>query len=200
MSGASDLANLRDAVVGVFKAGVPGVPSIAAHGGAFTKADVAAFMTQTPSIRIAIMGVEVAKRSNLGIVLPVNFSAVIVTRDTVDPASGAKLSRDTQGLLIANAVSLLVMSNRFGLEAVYQPENLRSVNQYSEEFFASGLALWEVTWTSPVTLGFNASEAIAALAQIYINGVLFADPQPVDGADPLVDPATLPPPSGAPWP
>ncbi len=202
MSGASDLAALRSAVVANLKANIPGVPSIEPHGGAFTAADVAAFATLTPAIRVAVMGVEAAERNNLGIVLPVNFSAVVVTRDTINPTSQTKVPRDVQGLLIANALMLNLMSNRFGFDGVYQPEKLRSINQYSEAFFTQGMALWEVTWTSKVTLvpiGGSVNQAIAALAELYINGVLFIDtpvagqpPQPVAGADPLTDAPNLP--------
>ncbi|MBY6244142.1 hypothetical protein, partial [Methylosinus sp. Sm6] len=102
-------------------------------------------------------------------------------RDAV--ADGEKIGRDTQALMIANAVALAVAGNRFGLEGVFQPENLRGANEYSGAVQGMGLALWQVSWTSPVLLGESAEAAIAALAELYVNGVLFADPRPT-GADP----------------
>jgi len=194
MSFASDFANLRDAVVANLRTNIPGVPSIEPHGGAFTQADIAQFMTQTPALRVALMGCGACYRNNYGVILPTHFSVVVVTKDIVDPATGKKNPRDHQAALIANAVLLNVMSNRFGLDGVYQPEELKSVNQYSVDFFERGLALWEVTWTTPVTLGLlpDITATIAALAKIYVNGVLFTDPNPVIPSDPLRDTPTEP--------
>ncbi len=190
MSGAANLASLRDVIVAALRVAVPGV-SIEPHGGMFTASDIAMFMTRTPAIRVAIMGCGQAYRNNLGIVLPVNVSCVVVTRDQLNPQGGS-LRRDVQALLIANALTLAVMSNRWGLDGVYQPEDLKSVNQYSADFFEKGLTLYEVSWTQGVTLGLDAPAAIAALAKLYINEVLFADPAPIAGVDPLVDPKNYP--------
>ncbi len=194
MSFATDLANLRDAVVADLRANIPGVPSIEPHGGAFTQTDLQQFMTQTPALRIALMGFGAGYRNNYGVILPAHFSCVVVTKDIVDPSTGKKNPRDHQAVLIANAVALNVMSNRFGLDGVYQPQELKSVNQYSADFFERGLALWEVTWTTPVTLGLlpDIPATIAALAEIYVNGVLFTNPNAVVPSDPLKDTPTEP--------
>jgi hypothetical protein len=201
MSFASSLANLRDAVVASLKTKIPGVPSIEPHLGAFRQQDLAAFATKTPAIRVAMLGFEDLRLNNYGVQIPVDFSAVIVTRDMKN-ADGTANPRDVSAMLIANAVTLAVSGNRFGLDGVFRPEKLRAQNQYHEAFIAAGLALWEVTWTSPVTLvpaGQPTEETIAALAQLYINGVEFiappaagAAPAPVPGADPMTDAPNLP--------
>ncbi|QGM46736.1 hypothetical protein [Methylocystis heyeri] len=201
MSFASSLANLRDAVVASLKAKIPGVPSIEPHLGAFREQDIAAFATRTPAIRVAMLGFQELQRNNYGLQVPVEFSAVIVTRDTKN-TDGTANPRDVSAMLIANAVTLAVASNRFGLDGVFSPEKLRAQNQYHEAFIDAGLALWEVTWTSPVTLvppGQPTDQVITALAQLYINGVEFiappsagAAPAPVPGADPMTDAPNLP--------
>lgn len=183
MSGVGDLSNLRDAVVARLCAKIPGLRSIEPHGGTFDEAEVKKFATLAPAIRVACMGFDQVSRHSSGMLrLPVNFAAVVVTKDAMQ--GGDKLGRDTQALLIANAVALAVAGHRFGMEGVFQPENLRGANEYSNASQNAGVALWQVTWTSPVLLGETIDEALGALAQLFVNGALVADPQPI-GGDPL---------------
>jgi hypothetical protein len=186
MSGAQNLSLLRDAVVTSLRAKIPGVKSIEPHGGTFDEAEIKRFAFVASAIRVAVMGFDTAGRHATGqLRLPVHFSAVVVTRDATP--DGVKVDRDVSALLIANAVALAVAGNRFGLEGVFQPENLRGANEYSAVVQGAGLAMWQVTWTTPVLLGETIDEAIGALTQLFVNGVLFADPAPT-AADPLRDP------------
>lgn len=183
MSGVGNLSNLRDAVVARLRDKIPGVRSIEPHGGTFDEGEVKKFATLAPAIRVACMGFDqVSRHSNGMLRLPVNFAAVVITKDAIQDAD--KVGRDTAALLIGNAVALAVYGHRFGFEGVFQPENLRGANEYSNASQNAGVALWQVTWTSPVLLGETVDEALGALAQLFVNGALFADPQPV-GGDPF---------------
>ena len=119
--------------------------------------------------------------------VPINFTAVCIARDGIKDEKAVR--RDEQALYLANAVNLAVFGNRFGLDGVFRPEELASRNLYSGTSFGYGLALFEVTWTSPVLLGKSVDEALAALAKMVVNGVVFADPEPIAGATPLAPPS-----------
>lgn len=178
MSGVENLPALRAAVVARLREKIPGVTSIEPHGGTFDETELRKFALLAPAIRVACMGFDSVERHATGMLrLPVHFAAVVITRDRPDT------DRDTQAMLIANAVTLAVYGHRFGLEGVYQPEGLRGANEYSATLQSAGVAMWQVVWTSPVLIGESIEQAIHALSQIIINGVVFADPLPT-GADP----------------
>lgn len=184
---ALDLSLLRDAVVATLRTKIPGVKSIEAHGGTFDEKEIKRYATLAPAIRVAVTGVgQVARHATGQLKIPVHFAAVVITKDAASEGSG-KVSRDVTALLLSNAVALAVYGNRFGLEGVYQPEDVRGRNEYSGLLDTTGVALWQVTWTTPALVGESVDEAIAALAELWVNQVLIADPEPT-GADPLTDP------------
>lgn len=186
MTDLPDLAQLRDAVVARLKDKIPGV-SIDGFAGAFTKNDLSVISQKTPAVRVAITGFSKISRHTDGRwKLPVHVAAVAISKDSV--AQGAKIDRAVAAMLVANAVTLAVAGYRFGFSGVFAPENIEGRNEYSEDFYSAGLALWQVTWTQDVLLGATLDEAIGALSQLFINQVLFADPSPVEGADPMTDP------------
>lgn len=188
MTDLSNLPALRDAVVASLQAKLPTFADrIEAHGGSFDEKEIQTFATKAPAIRVALLGFEAASRHPSGKVwLPVNFTAAIVTKDALD--AGGKVPRDVAAMMIANAVGLAVVGNRFGLSGVEQPENVRGGNLYSGTVLTMGLALWQVTWTSKVLLGDSVDEALAAMTQIIVNGVVMADPLPTGAAPPLTPP------------
>lgn len=186
MTDLPDLAKLRTAVVGRLRDQIPNV-SIETHGGAFTKNDLAVISQKTPAVRVSVTGFSKITRHTDGRwKLPVHVAAVAIAKDSV--VDKVKIDRDETALLLANVVSLAVVGHRFGFSGVFQPENIEARNEYSEDFYSAGLALWQVTWTQDVLLGATLDEAIGALSQLFINQVLFADPSPVEGADPMTDP------------
>lgn len=190
MTAVANLAALREAVVASLREKIPAVP-IEPHGGTFDDREIQTFATKAPAIRVALLGFDAAARHASGQVwLPVNFGAAIVTRDQVE--EGAKVSRDVGAMMIANAVGLAIVGNRFGLSGVKQPENMRGSNLYSGDVLKMGVALWQVTWTSPVLLGESVDEALAAMTQLIVNGVVFADPQPTGATPPLTPPEDAP--------
>lgn len=181
---ARDLAHLRDAVVAELRAAMPGVKSIEPHGGTFDEKEIARHTTVTPAIRVAIMGCGKVARTGDGMIrLPVNVSAMCITRDLV-AEGGTKSDRDTQAMLIANAVTLFLHGdrNRFDLNLVYAPENVTVRNEYSGAALGQGVALWQVTWTSPVCLGESIDDAIAALVSVAVNDLASGEV-----ADPYVE-------------
>jgi len=192
MSGLSDLPALRDAVVASLKEKLAAFADrIEPHGGTFDEKEIRTFATKAPTIRVALLGFDAVTRHASGQVwLPVNFGVAIVTKDQIE--EGAKVSRDVSAMMIANAVGLAVVANRFGLSGVKQPENVRAQNLYSGDALQMGIALWQVTWTSNVLLGESVDEALAAMTQLIVNGVLFADPLPTLATPPIVPPGDAP--------
>ena len=182
---AESLSHFRAAVLASLREKIPGV-DIDTHGGTFDEGEIKTFATKAPAIRIAVVGTGELRQFGDGEVrVPINFTSVCVARDGVK--DGTPVKRDEQALYLANAMQLAVFRNRFGLDGVYWPENVSSRNLYSGAGFGMGIALFEVTWTSPVLLGESVEEALAALTKIIVNGVLFMDPAPVIPSDPLND-------------
>ncbi|MGD0564542.1 MAG: hypothetical protein ABSA66_15805 [Roseiarcus sp.] len=190
----NDLLSLRDAVVVSLKAKLPEGLSIETHGGTFDLAEVKRFATLAPAVRVAIVGAGRASRYADGRwKVPVRFAAVVFTRDTADTT---KVRRDAAALLLASAIELAVASNRFGLEGVFQPEDVEARSEYSGPLDTLGVALWQVTWTSAALIGAPndpPDTAIAALTQGLVEGVAtWNAPTPpataasgLTGADPL---------------
>jgi hypothetical protein len=169
MTAVVSFVQFREAVTAALKAAIPNV-DIATHGGTFDDAELARFATKAPAIRVAITGVGKHEQFGDGrIVFPVNFAAVAVAKDAI--ADGKKIERDLAGLGLAQAIELTVFGNRFGLEGVSRPSDLHGRNEYSGPLDKTGISLWQVTWTSNLLLGDQVSDAIAALSELWFNGV-----------------------------
>jgi hypothetical protein len=180
---AQSLGGFRDAVLASLREKIPGV-SIETHGGTFTEAEIKVFATQAPAIRVAVIGTGELRQYGDGEVrVPVHFSAVCVARDGIKDEK--RVPRDEQALYLANALQLAVYGNRFNRDGVYRPEDVRATAEYSGTAYGMGIALFQVAWTSPVLLGESVEEALHALTQLIVNGVAFADPTPIAGAEPL---------------
>jgi hypothetical protein len=169
----ASLPQLRDAVVAALGQALPQV-KVATHGGTFDEAEIKRYATQAPAVYICVVGVEGGTIFNDGrLKLPVHFAAVVVTKDAV--IDNRKVERDLSGLAICSAIELTVSGNRFGLEGVFHPENLRARNEYSGSVDQMNVALWQVNWTSALLVGDPGDEsftsAVAALSQLWINGV-----------------------------
>jgi hypothetical protein len=190
----NDLLALREAVVASFRAKLGAAVNVDSHGGTFDLDEVKRFATLAPAVRVAIVGAGRASRYADGRwCVPARFSAVVFTRDT---AEAAKVKRDAAALLLASAVELALASNRFGLEGVFQPEEVDGRSEYSGKLDTLGVALWQVTWTSRVLIGAPADPpdvAIAALTEAMVEGVVTwnapaagaAAASGLTGADPL---------------
>jgi hypothetical protein len=162
---------------------IPGLRSVAGHGGTFTLEDVKRISVEAPCLRVAITGCEPAKRGSDGqSVLPLNVAVVIVAKDQAQQGVG-RTTRDVAALALASAVLLRVAGNRFDLSGVSQPEDLRAANEYSGSLDNTGVALWQVTWRQAIGLGPVDADVIPALSQLWINDELFTA-----GADPVSAP------------
>jgi hypothetical protein len=180
---AESLGDFRSAVLASLREKIPGV-SIETHGGTFDEKEIQVFATKAPAIRIAIVGIgQLGQFGDGEVRVPIHFTAVCVARDGIKDEK--PVARDEQALYLANAMQLAVYGNRFGRDGVFRPEDVQARNLYSGTAYGYGLALFEVTWTSPVLLGKSVEHALHALTQMIVNGVVFADPAPVPGAAPL---------------
>ncbi len=193
-------ADLRDAVVAAIAAAMPAGVVVEAHGGTFDEAEIKRYATRAPAVLVADLGFRHEQRWQDGRwLVPVRFAAVIVTRDTI--AAGAKAPRDAAAQNLAAAVSLVIAGNRFGIEGVFQPAGVDGRNEYSGTVDKTGVAMWQVTWTSAMLLGAPAGEAIDSVIAALTEGVVNGSPEwtaagglaspPVDY--PLPDPAVAAP-------
>jgi hypothetical protein len=165
----STIPQLRDAVVAALASALTGV-NVGIHGGTFDEAELKRYATLAPAVRVCVVGCGATKIYNDGRpYIPVNFAAVVVTKDAV--TAGAKIERDLAALAMAGAIELTISGNRFGLEGVFRPEDVRARNEYSGAVDQMNIALWQVNWTSGLLVGAAAEDAVAALSQLWINGV-----------------------------
>jgi hypothetical protein len=169
----NDLLALRAAVVASLQAKLGAAVNVDSHGGAFDLAEVKRFATLAPAVRVAIVGAGRAARFADGRwKVPVRFAAVVFTRDAA--SGGGKTARDSAALLLATAIELALASNRFGLEGVFQPEDVEARCEYSGPLDTIGVALWQATWSSPVLLGAPGDPSdvvVTALTQALVEGV-----------------------------
>ncbi len=168
----ASLADLRAAIVATLSGKLPTVP-VAPHGGVFDLDEIRRYAVTAPAILIAIVGAGRAARWKDGRwAVPVRCAAVIVTRDAAP--GDVRVGRDAAALALAAAVELAIVSNRFGLEGVLQPDDVEAHNEYSGPIDKFGVALWQVTWTSTVLLGEPFGDSIdpviAALTEGIVNG------------------------------
>lgn len=192
MSAVGDLIALRDGVVAALAQALPKL-DVATHGGTFDEGEIKRFALKAPAVRVAITGVERGARFSDGRWrLPVNFAAVIITRD--DASAGNRVTRDTAALLYATAIELTIAGSRFGFSGVFQPENVAARSEYSGPVDKIGVALWQVTWTSPVLIGapvgeqdFDSDAGVGALVKAIVNGVTTYEAPALTLADPLED-------------
>ena len=160
---ATDLAQLRDAVVAALKTKIPNV-DIDTHGGTFDEAELKRYAAFAPAIRVAIVGCGKGYRWSDGRwAIPVQFAAVCIAGDTPSADRTKIVNRDTAALLLATAIELAVQGNRFGLSGVRQPENLMARNEYSGPVDKASVAIWQITWSSDALLGESVDESIAAI-------------------------------------
>ena len=171
----SDLALLRDAIVATLKAGLPRV-DVAAHGGTFDLEEVRAYAALAPAVRVAMTGCGRASRWNDGRwLVPVHVACVIFTRDVAAADRASIIGRDTAALALATSVELIVQGNRFNLSGLRQPEDVSARNEYSGKLDALGAALWQVNFTCGLLLGQEKDETLAALSQLFVNGLDLAN-------------------------
>jgi hypothetical protein len=191
---APSLTLLRDAVIAGLAAGLPGVKSVAPHGGDVTEDLLRRYGQDAPCLRVACAGVGATYRHGSGLLcLPAHMAVIVVTKDAASVGAG-RTGRDQAALALAGAVTLVIDGNRWGLDDTRQPEHLQAKNEFSGDIDKLGLAAWQVTWTQDVLLGRtdDMSAAIAALSALWINGAPFA----ANGEDPAADPVKTAPRAG----
>lgn len=165
----ASIRSLSEAVVARLRDNLPNVRSVEIHGGTFDLEEVRRISATAPSVWLAAAGVGKSRRNSAGqIELPVNFAAVIVTKDTAQQGVG-RVRRDQAAEALATACMMLIDRSRFGLSGVGAPEDLRATNEFSGEVDKAGVALWQVTWTQAIGFGEDFEPAVAALSKLWVN-------------------------------
>lgn len=157
------------AVVAQLAEKLPDGVSVEAHGGTFDLEELKRVALKAPAVRVCLMGTGKGQRATEGEwSVPLNLAAAVITRDSV--GAGAKVDRGMAAAALATAVTLVVQGYRFGLAGVGQPEDLIARNEYSGKLDATGVAIWQVTWTQTLLIGDGVDESIAALTSGTVNG------------------------------
>lgn len=169
------LQQLRDAVVATLSGALTGV-NVLTHGGTFDEAAVKKYGAKAPAAIVVVAGVgDLEQYCDGEIKAPVHFAVVAFARDMI--ANNAKVDRDMAAAGMAGAIQLALFNNQFGLDGVFIPKDLRAKNEYSAPTDAAGVAIWQVTWTTPVLWGIaTADDTAPALTQLWINGALVGGP------------------------
>lgn len=136
-----NLLTIRQAVVNVVAAALPGL-HVEAHGGRFDSVEeIKRHATRGQAALVAIMGLKGLERSGGETVADLVLAVFIVTGDR----PGA--SRDTAALALVQAVADLVPDNRWGLDdAQGAPSAPDADNLYAASLDKLGVALWGVSW------------------------------------------------------
>ncbi len=183
MSGALSLIDFRAAIIAGLAARLPGVREVKDYGGDVTLDMLKRYMQDAPCLRVALTGVGEMHRHGSGLwVLPVQVSVIVVTKDVAAAGQGI-IEKDSAALALASSVVLAAQANRWGLDDVRQPEHMQAHNEFSGDIDKLGVAVWRVMWAQEILMGEEASDAIAALSAVWINGAPIAAP-----ADPVTSP------------
>lgn len=195
MSAPVTIRDLSHAIVARLRQRLPSVRSIELHGGTFDEADLKRMAVDAPCLRLAATGVARAQRNPSGLIeLPVNYALVVITRDSAQAGVGVT-SRDAAAEALACAAMLIIDRARWGLNLVGAPRDLAARNEYSGRLDATGVALWQITWTQAIGLGEQIDDAVIALSQLWINGaplVPGVDPAGVGGLSPPFEAPAVP--------
>lgn len=178
---ARSILTLRDAIVGKLRVALPQV-SVEPHGGAFDVDELKRVAALAPAIRVAIIGARSVKpQADGSIALPLDFAAVLMTKDTAMAGQGVT-RRDTAALALGSALAVCVNGNRWGVRGVGAPAAVTLRNEFSGEIDNLGVALWQLTWTQDLLLGADRFEAIGALSALWINDAPFAGANAPEGS------------------
>tara|TARA_B100000700_G_scaffold22521_4_gene21888 strand:- start:26946 stop:27497 length:552 start_codon:yes stop_codon:yes gene_type:complete len=151
MSG--DIETVRQAIVTSLGNALGNPVLVEAHGGRFGRAELARYSKRAPAVLVAAMSMpEILDQPRPGRA-KVQFAAFVVCRD-------APLERrDTQALILAEALVRHITGNSWGLASARRPERLNAENLYSGEIDSLGIAMWAVSWRQEINLSARSDAA-----------------------------------------
>ncbi|MBB4199056.1 hypothetical protein CCR94_16300 [Rhodoblastus sphagnicola] len=177
------LFSFREAILAQVEKTLPGV-AVETHGGTFTLEELKRYSVRAPIAALALVGFGRTLRVSDGrVMLPTRWALVLIAKDEIKGQN--RVDRNIAAAAMAGAMTLALEGNRFATAGARRPEDLAAQNEYSGGSDLAGVAIWQVTWTSPLKIGemidpdtfgvtdFGVIEAgaIAALSDIWINGV-----------------------------
>lgn len=140
--------DLRRAIVADLAAKLPAV-TVAGLGGRLDEAELARLAVRSPSVHVALMGVDGLGSKGGAPLATFSLAAIIVC------GTGKKGEPAEEGALaLVGAVLEALEGNRFGCD-VEAPASVRAENLYSGDLDAGHSALWAVTWNQGVDVSNN---------------------------------------------
>lgn len=140
--------DLRRAIVADLAAKLPAV-TVEGLGGQLNEAELARLAVRSPSVHVALMGVDGLVSKGGAPLATFSLAAIIVC------GTGKKGEPAEEGALaLVGGVLEALEGNRFGCD-VEAPASVRAENLYSGELEAGHSALWAVTWKQGVDVSNN---------------------------------------------
>lgn len=145
----SQLLTLRAAMIDAIKQALPSF-EVAGHMGRFSATDLNQFLVKAPAVRVAILGLS--DTSALGpegdhLAARVKLAIYVVTRD-----QAKRLGREEMAVAAVEALCLLALGNRWGLDFTLPAEAPKAQTIFSKETLDKGVALWAIELDQPVRL------------------------------------------------
>lgn len=175
------LVSLRAAIEDRLQAAIPQAHA-STHRGPFTLADVKRIATRSPALVVACLGMPRASREGVFTVCEAAWGVFVITTDK------AGIKRDDLSMTLAESVTALVSTERWGGHAMKAASDISSANLYSVALDKEGVALWSVRWRQAVEISMGAH------AELHDFKTLAGDTTPkvsVEQTDPVQSQATM---------
>jgi hypothetical protein len=155
----TDLFTFRDQIVTDLRPAVDPKIKIATHPGAITLAEVLAFSTEAPCLKVALLsGPEYAGTEPD---LYVKVACYCITKN------GKGVTYDKHMLLLASQVFGFVHATRIGGDDAERPQRLQFQNLYTRDLGGEGIGLGAVLWDQRVTLNVPAQGQLHKFLRLY---------------------------------
>jgi hypothetical protein len=147
------LLGLRTAIVTSLQLEVASLTSVAAHGGRINLAEVRrAALNRAPAGLVTVLGGPIEREGGGGVgVCDAQVVVFIICLGT------SQVHRDAEALALAEAVAVQAIRNSWAYDGSKAPAGIRVDNLYNGTQDRDGFALWSVTWTQRLDVGYDTS-------------------------------------------
>lgn len=173
------ITTVRSAIIDAVKAAVPGLQDhVEAHGGRFDLDEIKRLAAKSPSMLVACLGVLSARANSAGETEAVcKWAAFVLTTDK------RAVPRDVGALTLVAAVLPVIPDNRWEVDGVNVPRNVRADNLFSTALDKIGVALWAVTWDQEITLGGLDESTLDLFALMHVDWDLATPDETFEAVD-----------------
>ncbi len=139
---------LHSAMVAAFKTLFLKAKTVETHNGRFNLEELGTISTKAPAVFVSFLTISsVEEAGDDRMDLNCQFAAYLVA----DDAKGLK--RDAAAKNMAEAITVWLPNNRFGVEGVGAPAKISATNLYSGKARSKAVALWAISWEQKIRVG-----------------------------------------------